>query len=248
MRNLFLITVALIAGAFHSFAGSSYGTQWKMANMLYQMRVYDSAAAYYEEIASHKPRNAELYYNLGNTYYRLNRIGPAVLNYERALRIKPDYKEAKDNLLLAQHRMSSNIPEVPDIFFVRWWDSVTAAGNATAWALSALITFLVVIVLLLLQKLKKLSTPVQLKGVLIFVFLCLIALAVFSARNSMKNSGAVVMTADAPMMKSRMTGKPLTLLPEGTIVKIKEEKGDLFQIRIPDGRTGWVQKSMVSKI
>src|ERR1700744_3575460 len=103
MKQIFLILFAfLLPGALHSLAAGDSNMLWQKANELYQQKQYDSAAQCLEQIAALKPQNEIVYYNLGNTYYKLNKIAPAVLNYERALRINPDYKEAKDNLLLAQ--------------------------------------------------------------------------------------------------------------------------------------------------
>ncbi len=247
MRNLFLITAALIV-SLQCYATGNYNSDWQKANSYYQQKQYDSAAIWYEQIAGLKPLNAEIYYNLGNTYYRLNKIGFAVLNYERAIKIKPDYKEAKENMILAQNRIANRIPEVADIFFVRWWEAITGAEKATAWAVTALVIFLLFIGLLLLKQLKKMQTPVQLRGILVLLILCFLALAYISAQNSIQNKGAVIIAGDAPLMKSGLTGKPLLQVPEGTVVKIKEEKGDWLQVRLPNGVTGWLQKSLVSKI
>ena len=179
MRNLFLITVALILGSLHCFADGNYSAQWQKGNNFYEQKQYDSAAFYYEQIAALKPLNAEIYYNLGNTYYRLNKVGFAVLNYERALKINPGYKEAKDNLLLAQGRISNNINPIGDIFFIRWWNAITMPGNATAWSVTALIIFLLFIGLLLVVRLRKTRISVQLQGILVLLLLCFLSLAFF---------------------------------------------------------------------
>ena len=69
MRNLVSITVALLLSALHCLAAGNYPSLWQKGNSFYEQKQYDSAAVYFEQIAAVKPQNAEIYYNLGNTYY-----------------------------------------------------------------------------------------------------------------------------------------------------------------------------------
>jgi len=251
MRKLLLIVAVLSESVLCSLAAGDYSSQWKKGTGFYLQKQYDSAAYYFEQIAALKPENAEVYYNLGNTYYRLNMIGLSVLNYERALRINPEYKDAKDNLILTQSRISSHIPYTGDIFFINWWQSLTRADHSTAWAVSALIAFALIIVLLVIRHFQKAGgsrIPVQLPGVLGFICLCLLILAFVSGRNMESHSGAVVMQNDAPLMNNEQKGKPLALIPEGTSLKIKGEKGNWIEVMLPDGRSGWIQQNLVTRI
>jgi len=251
MSRLFFILTVVLFTAMHSLAVSNDNAGWQKGNNFYQQKQYDSAAYYFEQIAAGKPQNAEVYYNLGNTYYRLNKINYAVLNYERALRINPNYNEARDNLILAQGRISSHIPATGDIFFINWWQTITDAGKATGWAVAALAVFAIIFALLLLRLFKRnlvQNIPSQLTGGWVCVCACLLVPAFFSAKNSVQDTGAVVMVNDAPLMNSEIKGAPLALVPEGTVVKIKSEKGAWDEVRLPDGRTGWLQQSLVEKI
>ncbi|MCW3123240.1 MAG: Tetratricopeptide 1 repeat-containing protein [Flavipsychrobacter sp.] len=250
MSKLLSITITLLFIGLHSMAASDYHAQWKKGTVLYEEKQYDSAAHCFEQIAALKPDNAEVYYNLGNTYYRLNNIGPAVLNYERALRINPEYTEAKDNLLLAQSRISNHILYTGDIFFINWWRSATRPDRATAWAVAALITFALTILLLIIRHFQKTGKrlPVQLPGVLGFVCVCLLMFAFAAAGKATEHATAVVMQNDVPLMNADQKGKPLALIPEGTSVTIKEERAGWTEVSLPDGRSGWLQQSLISKI
>jgi len=253
MKKLVLTTILLLSlGALQSLAATAGNTTalWQKGISYYDGKQYDSAAYYLEQIAALKPQNEAVYYNLGNTYYKLNKIAPAVLNYERALRINPEYKEARENLVLAQSRISNHIPYLPDVFFITWWQNITKAKNASAWAISALTVFILIIVVVGLRRMRKGGTglPSQTAGVLTFVFFCLLIMAIVSARNSDKNVGAVVMQNDAPLMNSDLKGKPLILVPEGTTVKMVSEKPGWVEVTLPDGRNGWLQQSLLEKI
>ena len=247
MSRYILIPAFLLLNIMSCIAAGNYTTHWKKGTAFYTQKQYDSAAFYFEQIAASKPLNADVYYNLGNTYYRLNKIALSVLNFERALRLSPDHKEAKENLILAQGRISNHIHSASDIFFIDWWHSITRSDKATMWAVLALITFTLIIVSMFLKR-NRIRIPVQLPGIFAFICVCLLILAFTSAKNSMQHNAAVVMVGDAPLMNAEQKGKPLALIPEATTVQIKSERGSWLEVSLPDGRTGWLQQSVIEKI
>jgi len=89
---------------------------------------------------------------------------------------------------------------------------------------------------------------VQLPGFVIFTCLVLLALSYFSSSNANEQNSAVVMQNDVPLMNIELKGKPLTLIPEGTTVKLGGEKGAWIEVVLPDGRNGWIQANMITKI
>ena len=154
MRKIFLTATILLFSAAYIFAAGNTAALWQKGNELYKQKQYDSAAAYYEQIAAGKPCNALVYYNLGNAYYRQNKVGPAILNYQRALNADPTYKDAKDNLLLAEGRMSNHMQVVEDVFFVTWWNDLTAAARQKFWAIAALLVFIAMVGVMLANRLR----------------------------------------------------------------------------------------------
>ncbi len=250
MKNLFLTATIILLSIFQSTAADKLAQYWDMANNAYRLKDYDTAAVYFEKIAGQKPKNAEVYYNLGNTYYRMNKIGPAVLNYERALLIDPDYTQAKDNLTLTQNRMSTHVPQATDIFFVQWWETLTAPRMATLWAILAFIMFSAMILLIFLRGISKIeiNIPAQLPVLMGIIWICLLVLGYQAARTSVDSGAAVIMQNDAPLLNTEMKGKPMSLLPEGTTVKVKGTKGEYAEVIVPDGRRGYVLQSWLVKI
>ena len=251
MNKVILITIALFLGPSPVFAKVDLSALWVKGNNFYQQKQFDSAALCFEQIAADQPQNQELYYNLGNTYYKLNKVGKAVLNYERALRIEPGFNEANENLALAQGRISNRIPQVSDIFFIKWWESITMPQKSAMWSLLAAFSFILIIVIAIIKRFRKTSTssiPLQLQGVLWFICICFLIPAFWSAKNSESHNKAVVMENDAPFMNVELKGKPLGLIPEGTTVKIIGSKDSWLEVRLPDGRTGWIKQTQVEKI
>ena len=72
------------------------------ANALYESGDFERAAIAYEEIVRRGVSHEDLFYNLGNAYFRVGRLGPAVYNYERALRVEPGFDDARYNLAVAR--------------------------------------------------------------------------------------------------------------------------------------------------
>ena len=225
---------------------------WQKGNDWYKNKQYDSAIACFEQIAKGHPTDAILYYNLGNTYYRMNLVPKAVLNYERAIWIKPDFKEAKENLLLTKNRINNRLPEVGEIFFINWWNHLTRGDRANTWAIISLVLFIGLIIVLSYNRMKRTADGAPIPGQVPFFmglfWLCFFILSYFSAMNSNNSGLAVVMQNDSPMMNVNLAGKPLGMIPEGTTIHIKTEKGDWAEVTLPDGRTGWIALANIEKV
>lgn len=246
LTGILLILLSQVALA----KGEVYTAWWQQANKHYQQKNYDSAAHYYAQIAKLEPRNADVYYNLGNTYYRLNDVGNAVLNYEKALHIQPSHRQAADNLYLAQNRISNRIQQMPEIFFVRWWKSMTQQGLANTYAIVAILLFLAVLGYHIASRLGKVTftIPTQATVAAIALIAVLVTLGIV-AGGRMANSGmAVIMTEGTPMMAQPKFGQSVSLIPEGTTVELKGSSADWYEITLPDGRSGWVQGVTLAKI
>lgn len=249
MRSSFLLVAIILVCLIKANASIPYNQYWSKANNFYVDKEYDSAVIYYEKIAASKPANHELYYNLGNAYYRLNQIGLSILNYKRALRLQPNYSKAQDNLVLAQSRMSKNINPAKDIFFIRWWKAITNPGSAQILAIISLVLFLIVAGIFFYSRWKKNASQVQ-QTILytsIFLFCIMMITAIVSARKKSSHDEAVVLDSDA-IFKVDIKGTKTEMLPEGTIVEFEEAEGDWIKVELPDSRQGWMRTSSLEII
>lgn len=248
MRYL-LVLLAFFSVSVKCNAAGAEKAYWQKANLYYEHKQYDSAAYYYGQIARLHPRDAHVYYNLGNACYRLNLIGPAVLNYEKALNIDPSYKEAEDNLALTQSRIGNRIQPMQEIFFLQWWHHLTSGSKAGMWAFLSVAIFLVIIGLAISRLLKKsIRVPVQVFIGLAAVNMIVLVLAFSAAANRRDSGKGMVMENDAPMYPTPSEGKAANLVPEGTTVEITGKKAMWLEIKLPDGRVGWMEQELVSTI
>src|ERR1035437_1857076 len=107
----------------------------KLANSLYAKGDYTNAAKQYEKILSTNKVAPELYFNLGNAYYKSNEVGHSILNYERALRLSPSFDDARFNLELAQLKVVDNIVPSPTFFIGRWIQNLIKLLTSNEWML-----------------------------------------------------------------------------------------------------------------
>ena len=88
------------------------------ANTDYANENYISSCEKYEKILSRNLESVELFYNLGNSYFKLDEIHKAIYNYERALKIDQDFTDAKENIELCKLQLIDKIDEMPELFFI----------------------------------------------------------------------------------------------------------------------------------
>ena len=123
---------------------------YEAANKLYAEKKYAESALMYEEILKNEGVASEIYYNLGNAYFRLNELAKAILNYERAIRLSPQYADAKHNLEFANMKIIDNV-ELMDTFFLKKWISACMKlQTSNAWFITAVVFFAFAMVTLLM--------------------------------------------------------------------------------------------------
>ena len=111
----------------------------------YMRNDYASAIQIYESLLK-KGEAAEVYYNLGNSYYKADDIAKAILNYERALLLQPGNADIRANLEIARSKTIDKVVSVPDIFFVAWIKSLTNCLSVDAWAKLGIVFFILLLI------------------------------------------------------------------------------------------------------
>ena len=241
---LFLISMAAQTHA------ADQQKEWDKANGFYAQKQYDSAAVYFEQIVKVTDANASLHYNLGNTYYRLNNIGAAILHYEKALHLNPGDTKAKDNLTLAKARVQNPVPEVAPIFFVTWWQSWLHAFSANVWAIITLLVFISVLVLVYFARTKKEAFANSGRWLSLGIVACLLCVCMtyFTYEAATHSGKAVVMKSGNLLDAPKSSSKVISTLPEGTVLDVYVEEGNFINVKLPNGRLGWIANADVSKV
>ena len=118
----------LISQAFFAQSGFEAG------NDLYKKGQYEQAIDAYSTVLNAKKQSAELYFNIGNCYYKLNKVAPAIYNYEKALVLDPNNPDVLNNLKFAQKRTVDEIKVIPKVGFEKLLRDFTAIYDYDKWA------------------------------------------------------------------------------------------------------------------
>jgi tetratricopeptide (TPR) repeat protein len=120
-------------------------TGFEKGNALYQKGNYIEAVKAYESVLKGNKQSAELYFNIGNCYYKMNKVAPAIYNYEKALVLEPNDKEVQNNLKFAHKLQIDEIKEVPKVGFEKLIRDFTGAFHYNTWAwIAVAFVFLIV--------------------------------------------------------------------------------------------------------
>ena len=223
------------------------------ADSAYVRGEYQQAIADYEALLK-QGGSAELYYNLGNAYYRTENITKAVLNYERALLLSPGDRDIRFNLQIAHSKTIDKIVPETEMFFITWYYALVNLMSVDAWARVALISLTLVIMLLLVYLF---ASRLWLRKIGFFGGILLLAVFVLSnifawqqKQNLLFRKGAIV-TAPSVTVKSTpaKNGTDLFILHEGTKVNITDgSMRGWLEIRIADGKEGWIERNKLEEI
>lgn len=223
------------------------------ADTEYQKGNYQQAIRDYEEILKNG-ESAEIYFNLGNAYYRTDNITKAVLNYERARLLSPGDDDINFNLQFARSKTIDKITPESEMFFVTWYKSLVNFTSVDNWAKTGILCIVLALLLVLLYLfgpqllLRKIGF---FGGLAFFVIFLLSNLFAFQQKQALDNrTGAIIMAPSVNVKKTpAKNSADQFVLHEGTRVDIID-KGmtDWRCIRVGDGREGWIETKAIEEI
>ncbi len=245
----YLLFLVLFASLFFSQLASSQeaNVQFEQANQLYRSGDYQKASQSYEQIVSTGIENTFLYYNLGNSYYKLKEYPSAILNYERAKRLTPNDEEIEHNLHLANLRVVDKIEPVPQLFILEWWKMFVNLFSSDGWgwlAISFLWGSALCGILLLLLRIDILRRVLLLLSTLT-LFLSILGFVGMAQRHSIENEQYAIVFAQSVSIKSAPDAQStdLFVIHEGVKAQILDTVGEWKKIKLLDGKIGWMQVS-----
>ncbi|MDR2815210.1 MAG: tetratricopeptide repeat protein [Proteiniphilum sp.] len=229
----------------------------EIAAQAYRNQDYKESIALYEELIAQGTAedrvSAQLYYNLGNAYFRDNQLGKAILCYERALLLDPGDGDIRHNLRFAQNRTVDRIGTAGNLFFTNWFRGVRNVFSSNQWATTGVILFILFLacvgVYLFMRPLWARKSAFY-AGVALFLLMITANIFAFSQKSErIRRDSAIVMAGAATVNASPdANSSQLFELHEGTKVKIRNSDGNWFEIRIADGSVGWIRQQEVEII
>jgi tetratricopeptide (TPR) repeat protein len=223
------------------------------ANQAYQAGNFTLAVEQYETILrGGKLFSKELYYNLGNGYFRLNQVGRSILNYERAARLAPADADIQTNLAVVRGRVTDDVEAVSEVFFVKWYRILRGVFAADTWAVFGLF-FLWLgagsFAVWLLGKQRTWKKRGFIVGCVTLILSLLIFLMTNNAAKISEATFGIVMLKETPFRNAPNENAAITAnLHEGVKVEIVDKIGALTKVKLANGEEGWVAETDIEKI
>lgn len=214
---------------------------------------YQQAIKDYQEILK-TGVSSEIYYNLGNAYYRTDNITQALLAYERALQLSPGDNDIRFNLQYARSKTIDKITPETEMFFVTWYHSLVNFTSVDHWANTAIVSIVMALLLILVflfapqMWARKSGFYGSAAFLLLFAFANLFA---FQQKHELETKqGAIVIAPTVNVKKTpAASGTDVFVIHEGTRVDITDRGMKQWRgIKLADGREGWLKTSQIEEI
>lgn len=247
MKKLLFMAALLL-----SFVSASAQTKAE-ADSAYVQERYEQAISLYNKLLE-TGASASVYYNLGNAYYRTGDMAHAILAYERAYLMEPGDADIRFNLQLARTKTIDKIVPESEMFFITWFRQMIDWYSADQWGRAVVVCFALFVVSLLLYFF---AGRMLWRKVGFGVGVCTLILAVlfhiFAYQQQQKllvRTHAIVISSSLTVKSTPSTsGTDLFVLHEGTKVEITDDTmKDWKEIRLADGKVGWVPVKTIERI
>ncbi len=226
-------------------ASTDPGALFSRASDLYQQEHYEEALDLYRHVIEAGFESPDLYYNMGNAAFRSNNIGYSILYYEKALKLDPYHHNARHNLEFVSRYRVDAFDEVPELFHRAWIQSLVNSLSENTWSLISIILFLLIaisiVIYLFSRRLSMKKTGFFAALVMVIFFTVSLSCAISRYRGIAQPAAAVI-TAPSVVVRSTpsQSGTELFILHEGTKVEVNENVAGWQNIRVIDGREGWI--------
>lgn len=250
-----VLALLMLVLPFSAQAASSYpDSLWTVGVSAYADGNWEDAARAWSAIEALGLSSPELCCNLGDAYFRQERIGDAILYYSRALKLDPSYGDARFNLEFARSLTQDRIDSVPEFFLKGWMRKLCWCLPSDAWAWISVVLLAAVLALVLIFLLSRSSGARKwgfFGGAAALVLMVLaLSFAAWQKRDFMRADDAVV-TRPVVSVRSAPSGsdtKDLFILHEGTELELLDSVGDWSKVRLADGREGWLRTDQIKVI
>lgn len=218
-------------------------------NKAYTGRFYQQAIDCYLKVVKNGYEAPELYYNIGNAYFKLNDYSSAILYFEKAKKLQPGDEDINYNLKVANTKIVDKIDAIPEFFIIHWYKDAANIFSFNIWAVLGLIIFVIFLGLLSVYlfsgvlKVRRIAFWCAVVTLLLTIKLFAFAQVQYSILNNTKE--AVIFCPSVTAKSSPDDNSTdLFVIHEGTKIKIIDSVGEWSEIKIANGSMGWVNTSV----
>lgn len=239
--------------AHNTYSNSNIEGAKAEADSAYMKEDYASAIQIYEALLKNGEAT-EVYYNLGNSYYKIDEIAKAILNYERALLLQPGNSDIRANLEVARAKTIDKVEPTPEVFFISWSKILINSMSVDAWAawgIASFILFIVALYLFVFSKLILWKKIGFIAGIVLLIIVVCSNMFALQQKERLLNRDDAIVTNPSVIVRSTPSesGTSLFVLHEGRKVNIKDNSmKEWKEIRLEDGKVGWVPATTIEII
>lgn len=214
---------------------------------------YSQAISYYETILKNGEHSAALYFNLGNCYYKMNRIAPSIYYYEKALLLDPNDPDVKNNLAFARQMTLDAIEEMPETGIAKAYKASVGSLSYEQWAMLSILFICMGILAYIVYFIVRYSTHKRIalvSGLVLLILGCIFVAFAYVGQRSFENDRPAIIFADAIMVRSEPNRRsdPVFELHEGTKVQVLDQLEDWNKIQLVNGQEGWIPQEEIRLI
>jgi tetratricopeptide (TPR) repeat protein len=229
----------------YSSSGQNADSLFVSANELYRNGAYEEAIKKYTEIETLDAISSELYLNMGNAHYKLNKVGPTIFYYEKALKLDPLNTDVKNNLIFAQRLALDNIKEVPKTIFQKFNKNYLQILSFDEWAIVVVIFSFLTAILFLLFYFGYAPTKKRIyfsASIFSFILLLFVVFITYNQYKQTKNKKEAIVFAEKTTVRNAPTlnAEAVFTLHEGTKVMVLDTIDNWKKIKLADGKQGWI--------
>ena len=223
------------------------------ATKAYRSNNFTQAIELYNQVEKTGYVAPELYYNLGNCYYRTNALGKAMLYYERALKLAPNDEDIIHNIEVARTQLNDDIEPLPAFFLFKWIRSLRDTFSSNTWAIFVLLLLwlgITCLVFRLLNKQIRWNKQAVIGGIICLLLSTIAFIFCSNKRSIEQNYPYAIVMAEKTDFRSAPDPQSQKVLDihEGLKVQLIDELSDWYKVRLMDGEQGWLRKESVERI
>lgn len=241
-------TLIFVFGLISLFAETPINTTFNEANEAYKNKDYEKAESLYSSLLS--TRDPKVYFNLGNCYFRKKQFDKAILYYEKALKWGGNQNDIEHNLNRSREFLKDELKSAPELVVWQFWKRAAVKKSANTWSILGIFLLCFGVLLLLLSNQwsrRRIAINIAF-GLLAFSIL---AYALAITRHFQENTShyAILMNSSVAVKSEPSNSSPdLFIIHSGIKLELEREEQDWTEIKLPDGKKGWLKSSYLEKI
>ncbi len=250
VRNLLFICLIILSARMIAVSGYEEDMFFE-ANKQYSEGNYVEAAGLYEEIVSRGVKGGNLYYNLGNAYFKMGENGKALLNYDRARKLIPNYEDLFANITFVKTVLDVRQPEENYLWYEKLYIIVRDIFSTGTWFFNTVILFYIICIFLGISIFKFSFRKTAYMTSAIFGVIFLISMFFFTKSYYVRKNirkGIIVVQKTEVRYSPSYSGAVAFELTEGIQARILRQEGDWSHIRLNRKKSGWIESEAIEKI